>query len=196
MSIEALHLQVRLWQADARKQQLSHFLLFFDIKSAFYSVVKEMLTGNEGGKDIKRVFQCMGLPLSAWEDFSRNVNSENVLHKATHSSLLARSTQAMLSHAWFVVPNGQSVQAPMTGSRPGDPNADLLFSFIMSHILQRINERSTREGLPLYSCDTDGLSMTRCVTWVDDLAVSVTAPAEIVVDQATKDVSHDTGGHA
>ena len=142
LSIEALHLQVRIWQADARKQQLSHFLLFFDIKSAFYSVVKEMLTGNEGGKDIKRVFQCMGLPLSAWEDFQRNVNGENLLLQATNSSLLAQSTQGQ---SWFVVPDGQSIQAPMTGSRPGDPNADLLFNFFNGSHLEG-NQRACHNG--------------------------------------------------
>ena len=185
LSIEALHLQVRMWQADARKRHLSHFLLFIDIKSAFYSVVKEMLTGNEGGCDVKVIFQRMGLPLSAWDEFQRNVNDENIIFKATHSSLLARSTQAMLSHTWFIIPDGGAIQAPMTGSRPGDPKADLLFSFVMTHILRRLNSRTTAAGMPLYFRNGEGLEFTRCVTWVDDLAISVMASAEDVVDQAT-----------
>ena len=186
LSIEALHLQVRIWQADARKRQLAHFLLFIDIKSAFYSVVKEMLTGNEGGLDVKRVFQRMGLPMSAWDDFQQNVMGENLIYKATQSNILAKSTQAMLSHTWFVIPDGTSIQSPMTGSRPGDPNADLLFSFIMTHILGKINGRAATAQMPLYSRDADGFCSTRCVTWVDDLAISVEATAETIVTKATQ----------
>lgn len=164
LSIEALHLQVRLWQADARKQHLSHFLLFIDIKSAFYSVAKEMVTGNEDGQDLKKVFQRMGLPLSAWQDFQHNVNGENPIYKATKSVILAKSTPSMLSYTWFVIPHEQSIRAPMTGSRPGDPNADLLFRYVMAHILRRINKRATDAGMPLYFQDVDGFSFTHCVT--------------------------------
>ena len=69
LSIESLHLQVQMWQAQARRQKESHALLFIDIRSAFYSVVKEMLTGCGNDVQIRHVFDRMGLPLSAWDQF-------------------------------------------------------------------------------------------------------------------------------
>ena len=185
LSIEALHLQVRMWQMNARRRQLSHFLIFIDIKSAFYSVVKEMLTGNEAENDIRTVFRRMGLPSTAWEEFRNNVHGENLIYKATQSHILAKNTQAMLSHTWFIIPDGKAIQAPLTGSRPGDPNADLLFSFVMTRILKQLNAKAAAHGMPLYSQDGDGLHSMRCVTSVDDIAISVVDTPENVVAQAT-----------
>ena len=185
LSIESLHLQVQMWQAQAKRQRLSHALIFIDIRSAFYSVVKEMLTGCTNDTKIKHVFQRMGLPFSAWQEFRANVGRENTLADATQSALTAGNTEAILQHTWFVVPDSQSIQAPATGSRPGDPGADVLFSFIMSRILERIHERAGQAGMPLhYQDDHTGMRVTRCVTWVDDLAVSVCASATQVVDKA------------
>ena len=185
LSIESLHLQVQMWQAQARRQRISHALLFIDIRSAFYSVVKEMLTGCGDDIQIKHVFQRMGVPLSAWEQFQANVKKENTIQRATQSTLMADSTQALLQHTWFAIPDGCAIQAPATGSRPGDPSADVLFSFVMSRVLGQIQERACQAGMPLhYQDDITGRWLTRCVTWVDDLAVSVCASADKVVDKA------------
>ena len=35
LSVEALHLQVQMWQANARRARLSHGLSFVDIRAAF-----------------------------------------------------------------------------------------------------------------------------------------------------------------
>ena len=132
LSIESLHLQVQMWQAQARRQKESHALLFIDIRSAFYSVVKEMLTGCGNDVQIRHVFDRMGLPLSAWDQFQANVKHENILGQATQSNLTADNTGALLQHTWSTIPDGRSIQAPATGSRPGDPGADVLFSLVMS----------------------------------------------------------------
>ena len=78
LSIESLHLQVQMWQAQARQERVSQALLFIDIKSAFYTVVKEMLTGGSTEENIRKVFHRMRLPTSVWEQFKSNVNQENL----------------------------------------------------------------------------------------------------------------------
>ena len=76
-------------------------------RSAFYSVVKEMLTGVNREEDIYKVFLRMRLPVSAWGQFKSNVQLENMLLQATGSSVLAESTEALLKHTWFIIPDGQ-----------------------------------------------------------------------------------------
>ena len=51
LGIEALHLQVRLWQSSAKHSGDSLGLVFIDIKSAFYSVIKSMLASFNGTAD-------------------------------------------------------------------------------------------------------------------------------------------------
>ena len=185
LSIESLHLQVKMWQAQARQERVSQALLFIDIKSAFYTVVKEMLTGGSTEENIRKVFHRMRLPTSVWEQFKANVNQENTVMKSTNSQILADNTRALLQHTWFIIPDAHCIQSPATGSRPGDPGADVLFSLIMSRIMGQIHERATHAGMPLYFRDAiTGQPIARCVTWVDDLAVSVCASAEQVVNKA------------
>ena len=131
LSVEALHLQVQLWQANARRQKLAHGLIFIDIKSAFYSVVKQLLTEEDSsGNRLREVFIRMRLPESVWETFVDNVERCSLIQQATGSEILAKSTQAMLSHSWYAILDAGCISAPMTGSRPGDPGADLLFGLL------------------------------------------------------------------
>ena len=159
LSVEALHLQVQLWQANARRQKLAHGLIFIDIKSAFYSVVKQLLTEEDSsGNRLREVFTKMRLPESVWETFVDNVERCSLIQQATGSEILAKSTQAMLSHSWYAIPDASCISAPMTGSRPGDPGADLLFGLLMSKILQTIHIRASQAGMPLFPDGDNGMA--------------------------------------
>ena len=185
LSIEALHLQVQLWQANARRRRESQGIIFVDIKAAFYSVVKQLLT-DEGskGQRVREVFEKMRLPESVWESFAAHVEDCSLVRQATGSAMLAQSTQAMLSHTWFAVPGASEasgISAPMTGSRPGDPNADLLFGLLMARVLATLHIRASQAEMPLFPDSSNDLRVPNCVTWVDDLAISVSGTADDVV---------------
>ena len=153
-----------------------------DIKAAFYSVVKQLLT-DEGSRDskLREAFMRMRLPQSVWECFVAHVEECSLVQQATRSTILAKNTQAMLSHTSFAVPDDCSVAAPLTGSRPGDRNADLLFGLLMARILKTLHERASQAGMPLFPGNGNGLEASNCVTWVDDIAISITSNADLVV---------------
>ena len=104
----------------------------------------------------------------------------DLLFQATHSEILADYVGANLAATWFTVPHGHGVSAPQTGTRPGDPCADLLFGFIMIQILQQINVRAREAEIPLQQHVEEG-ELTNCITWVDDVALAITAPASQLV---------------
>ena len=60
----------------------------------------------------------------------------------------------------------------MTGSRPGDPNADVLITFVLYKVLQVVMERAKEQGIPL-SHSTEHGEVSDIVTWVDDIAMAV-----------------------
>lgn len=184
LSIEALHLQVQLWQANATIRKESQGLIFIDIRAAFYSVVKQMLT-EEGGRGprTRAVFEKMQLPESVWESFAAHVDECSLVGQATGSTILAQGTQAMLAHNWFAIPGASSISSPMTGTRPGDPNADLLFGLLQARVLATLHSRASLAGMPLFPDRSNGLSVPNCVTWVDDIAISITSSAKDVVAQ-------------
>ena len=176
--ISPLHVQVRLWQSTAKHSSRSLALLFVDLRQAFYSVVKPMLATCDGSDEsVASIFQVLNLPPSAYHMFLRNVGNGDMIRRATHSPLLADYVGANLASTWFAVPNGQGISAPQTGSRPGDPCADLLFGFVMAQMLANIHERAGEAGIPLHQKGEDGVS-THCVTWVDGVALAVMEEAE------------------
>ena len=186
IGIEALHLQVKLWQSTARCLKQSLGLIFIDIRAAFYSVVKPMIA-NTGGtvKEFCQIFQKLRLPESVFQDFLSNISSGDFVRKATQSDLVADGVSATLSHTWFIIPQGNAVMAPATGSRPGDPSADVLFSFALTHILQVVRQRATEAGLELTEPTSFG-RVNRHLSWVDDIALMVTGSAASLVSKVTQ----------
>ena len=189
LGITPLHLQVRLWQSNALHSKKSIALIFIDLKQAFYSVVKPMLAGFDGSvESAAQIFQLLKLPPTAFQAFLENIGTGSLIQEATGSSILADYMGANLSATWFTVPNGCCISTPQTGSRPGDPCADLLFGFIMTHMLRGIHSRALEAGIPLQQ-HTDNGVITNCVTWVDDVAMAVLEDAETLVQKTTQLVS-------
>ena len=185
LGIEPLHLMLRMWHSNAAAARKSIGIAFLDVKSAFYRVVKDMLAKFNGTADsLASIFRDMKLPDSAYQSFLVNVGASNLVETATGSEIVAGHVASSLSHTWFMIPNGQCVQAPRTGSRPGDPCADILFGFVMSHILKDVTDRAALEGINLQT-EVAGRITTNYVTWVDDIAISVIEDAGKVVQTTT-----------
>eukprot|EP00438_Fugacium_kawagutii_P019093 Skav234721 [mRNA] locus=scaffold634:416566:420593:- [translate_table: standard] len=189
-TIQSMHLQVRLWQATAKAERISCAILFVDIRSAFYGVVRQMLSSALTSEDsLQGLFQKLRLPVSSWLAFRDNVLSGHLLREASGSSLLAQGVESALQHSWFSVPAGTTLMRPLTGSRPGDPNADLLFAFIMTRMLEQIQERLLGDDLipePLQGTEYH----SNCATWADDLSFLVTAPALELMAKLEATASH------
>ena len=120
--------------------------------------------------------------------FVRNIGNGDMIRRATNSPILADYVGANLASTWFTVPNSDGISAPKTGSRPGDPCADLLFGFIMTQILDTIHQRAGEAGIHLQTKSPAGDS-TFCVTWVDDVALAVMEEADQLVAATSQLVS-------
>ena len=180
-STESLHLQIRLWQSVAESQKLAIGIMFVDIRAAFYSVCKDTLAGFNGDvESLKGVFCKMKLPESVFAQFAKHVQEMDLIRKGTGSRFASDSMGAALGQTWYAIPNACTIMRPMTGSRPGDPIADILFGMLMSHVLHDINGRLERvdfvwvPGQEQHPCPTN-------VTWVDDSAFVVFSHAETIV---------------
>eukprot|EP00438_Fugacium_kawagutii_P008299 Skav206322 [mRNA] locus=scaffold1420:111633:116027:+ [translate_table: standard] len=190
LSPTALHLQVRLWQQNAATTGQSLAILFLDLKSAFYKVAKPLLVADSiTPTAIASLFATMKLPPSSFQAFMTNLQHCDLVPSATNSRLVAGQVKSMLDSTWFAVPHGSSVQAPATGSRPGDPLADLLFSFVMTQILETVFDRIGSLGMLQHSACTD-LNMPQCTTWVDDIAVAVFGTPESICRRVAMVTGH------
>jgi len=186
LSIEALHLHIHFWKRNARRKRVSHAVVFLDIRAAFYSVVKQMVAGEARGmRKLEEVFSKIGMSENMKPDFLHQVSGVNLVKQATGSNIVAGNVAAMLGLTWYVIPESKTIQGPMTGSRPGDPSADVLFSLVLTKVLKLIKDRAGEQGIQLHHKATAG-DVSDVVTWVDDIAFSLTGEAQQLVSKTMK----------
>ena len=184
LSTESLHLQTRMWGMTARAAKLAVCIIYVDIRSAFYSVSKQLLIGCQAPEhEIPTIARMLEIPETALEAFAENMRTTQAVHHATESRLTTEVVTNMLSDTWFAIPSGQHICKPATGSRPGDPVADILFGLIMGHLLQSIHERLQQAGVWRYT-PTTAEPMPLNLTWVDDTNFAIFAPPDKLVDVA------------
>ena len=189
MGIEGVHMNLRMWQQNAACCKRSLGLIFVDLRSAFYTVIKPLLATQEMTLEcMERAFQFLHLPHEAWHEFRQILQDSNLVRAASASDAVSEMVASTLAHTWFCIPGGDQIFAPQTGSRPGDPLADLMFSFIIAKILDNVNE-VLADG-QVFDDDPEGaLNMSRSVTWVDDMAFAVHGSAEQLVPNVTRVMS-------
>ena len=190
LSPTALHTQIRMWQSNAAALGKSLAIIFMDIRSAFYSVVKQFLTGEcETQEKLAAIFMKLKLPQTAWHQFQENLHGTNLAARITTSKHAQANIRSMLCSTWFAIPDAPGIKAPQTGSRPGDPLADILFSVLMTTVLETIDSRL--DALGLLDAGFEGLrAHALSVTWVDGAAFAVYSDAEGLCSKvaATMDV--------
>ena len=183
LSIEPLHLQVRLWLANAKQLGKSVSILYVDLKSAFYTVIKPLLAGYKGDHEgLKVIARRMMLPDHVFPKLLQHVEEANLIRHASQSEAMEEMVQATLASTWFCIPGGDTVFRPSTGSRPGDPLADLLFSFVVTRMLSIIN--SKLETQEIFDCHPqEDILLAQNITYVDDMAFVIQAEATKLISK-------------
>ena len=180
LAIEGLHLQTRLWYSNATAAKLALSIVYVDIRSAFYSVAKQFLVGcKEPATEIQDLCHRLRIPDSACQAFLDHVMHLDLLSKATGSSTITDSIAATLKSTWFAIENGQQIQAPTTGSRPGDPLADVLYGLVMSEFLSVVHNRLEAADVWRFTPGQDFAQPVN-LTWVDDTAFAIYAPSDSI----------------
>ena len=153
-------LSLRREAAAARK--VSHAIIFCDFRSAFYSVRRSLLTDN-----------CLGYS-DFWDDEEMAVGAAvevTPMEEAGVPRALRAVTQEVLNASWYHVPlpgvETKKHWIPSRGSRPGDPIADITFTYLMARILRKVVNDTEKTYPHLETIDGKSLPLLP-ITWVDD----------------------------
>eukprot|EP00438_Fugacium_kawagutii_P027313 Skav202713 [mRNA] locus=scaffold654:664723:667824:+ [translate_table: standard] len=149
----------------AAESKRSHAVLFVDLQSAFYQAQRSAVTPNLLNIEDYDVEECR---ISA-TDYPPALSA---LHATSHMQCWV---QQILSCTWSQVQSGcqhvtddQTLQAG-TGTRPGDPGADLFFTATMAQILEKF-VHDLQDELTAVPCDGES-HLVHPITWVDDVAI-------------------------
>ncbi|CAE7879862.1 unnamed protein product [Symbiodinium microadriaticum] len=179
----ALYIQAFLRMARRRHHSVA--VLFLDVQSAYYRVIRELSVGRvDCDETIMHVFRYFDLAPDDAHEFLEVIKQGGMMKDAGLSGPLRHMAKDLLHRSWFITRHGTASQVCKTqaGSRPGESWADVIFSFVLSKILMQITEIATAEEL-LTELSVDlstGLfgdpgsgepTLARDSTWADDCAV-------------------------
>lgn len=170
LGVSGAHLPLRLHLDSCASRGESAAILFLDLKAAYYSVVKEMYSsvGNSScERFLAALLRRLQLPDEALDDFVQLVSTTCLLDDANIGATLQAMVRSTLEQSWYQIPNSPDVYAPSTGSRPGDPLADVLFSYAMADVLTEVytalaGSPDILQVPPDYRSDTRSWSLQDC----------------------------------
>ena len=135
-----------------RARHVSASLVFCDLASAYYRVIRELLAGRDSSSpSVKEL--CAGLSLADadLQFISDAISSEPVL--AQDSDFLQRTVQEAGLCSWFLMAQDHQIVQTRRGTRPGGPIADLLFSILFVRALETRRLDQCMDSVPQFKWD-------------------------------------------
>ena len=194
ISTSILSLTLRAFQSHMREKHASYGILFLDLKSAFYTVVRTFVTGVCTAKNFQdwvsrqqldpeiaalifRTLQRHSPDSFPWGGFQHRLHS-------------------LLEATWFHVPGSDRYVTTSKGTKPGDPLADMLFALVLHPTLLDLEEQIRTLGYAaelhlggILGPDSDTSTSFVTGAWHDDVAICIQAPSAEDLRPAATQVS-------
>ena len=192
---------VRAHFARLRTRQQTGGALFIDSRAAYYSLVRDALVESCTCQDDsllwRRARQLFPFP-DDQQSYVRHMQAGGLVKALQLPAPLVRYLESQLGTTWF------SMTSPITtayisgsGTAPGSPIADLLFSFVYARFLNHAEELLLSEGHFVALCPE--VPPAVMPTWADDTAALIgplpPAALALTLRRVTELVSDGLSGH-
>lgn len=118
-----------------RQKKLPSAIVFFDLRAAFYSVLRQALTEIEiDPTALIAALSRLGVSQELWTAWLQQASHDHALIDATPH--VEKLIQDCMTNTFFTLEGVQGVCKTTRGTRPGDPLGDLLFNLIMRLVLR------------------------------------------------------------
>ena len=146
--IEALSLLARTIQHRAQAARCSWAMILFDIRSAFYRVIRQLVVDvPDTDEGLLNIIGTLGLPGDAVTELHSKLRSVTALAEARASDHISALVSDVLTGTYFRLDHSDLLYLTRRGSRPGDPFADVLFAFLLSAFTRQVDSELERAGL-------------------------------------------------
>ena len=181
LGVDMAHHVLQCHQAWTAQKGLPSAILFVDIRSAFYTVIRQSFTDlpNDNAAFL-RAMTVLGMMPQDIQKLLQETGKDAVAHRLSiHLQHLLRD---LMSQTYFTLPGLDLPCQTTRGTRPGDPIADILFNMCMTAILADVHAEvqqatstcwlgAAAPVTDLSSADPMPLEAYADVTFVDDIAV-------------------------
>ena len=191
-STDVAHHLLHAHLAWARAANVSCAILFVDLQSAFYSVLRSSFFEGEFHDDaICFAMQQLGITPHDWHEIRQSVEADDATDglSSHHEGIL----KDMFSGTHFSMQGVPGKTATMRGTRPGDPVADILFNMVFRLVVLDARSRiQASTSLRCFGSPQQAEDVSRKmpvpdrgfaeVTFVDDIAYAIhsSSPADVI----------------
>ncbi|CAE7570642.1 unnamed protein product [Symbiodinium sp. CCMP2592] len=133
VGVEGISLAVKSYLAWARSSGYGTAAVFFDVKAAFYMLIRQALVPvADAERSLVALFYKLGVPEHAVAELASHLTTAAHVAEAGATGHLTALVSDMMRGTWFRLDGAAALVLTERGSRPGDPLADLLFAFSFS----------------------------------------------------------------
>ena len=131
-------LSARAFLSYCKWHGYSAALIFFDISAAFYSVLRELVTGSENEEfSLDRISQGLHLEQGDLQALEALVREEPLLTGEGAGGFLRQLTLELHAATWFRLREDPVTVQTLRGTRPGSPWADVVFNTLFARVITR-----------------------------------------------------------
>ena len=189
IGVDTISLSVTCFQSYTVKRGLLPALIFFDVRAAYYQVLRETLTGAPlDDKVICALFHRLGVPGHAFEELRIQLSKLASLAECGCSQHAIALAAEVFTGTWFRLDHFTPVVSTKAGVRPGDPLADVFFAVSFTAYVRAVQEALASKGLqtrlppgkgaPPWKADP-APAVLGPASWADDFAVMHAAATAI-----------------
>ena len=138
---------VLLFQGACHQRKISSMVIFLDAKQAYYQIARDVLWFRQWPPDRQRDFLDR-MPCSEHmkQQIGEVFSARCPLEQCSVPSKIGNIIQSLFEDVWTTRVNGMP-SCSMTGTRPGDPLADLLWSIAFGSVIRQLKSDFTELDL-------------------------------------------------
>ena len=173
---------LRCFLRSAKASLDSAGVLFFDLQTAFYTVIRHLSIGRTcSDYDVAGIVRDLGLPPEACSELRRLLTCSPASDSVGLPEPLSALLTEMHTCTWFLFSQSPHLTETLRGTRPGDALADLVFNFLFLRVLKQAEQELADSGLlanltwsgqrTLWPSAWDTRATLSDLVWTDDLAL-------------------------
>ena len=148
VSTESIALAARAFQSFCHSTARPWALLFFDVRSAFYRVIRQLLLPvGDSDQALLHLFHRLHLPPASVTELRDHLARLATVTQSGCSDHLRRVATDVLQGTWFRLDQDTVLTLTHCGTRPGDGLADMFFGFAFGAYLKAADRALQDRGL-------------------------------------------------
>lgn len=140
---------LRLFMDACRSQKLSCGVVFLDIRTAYYKVLRELVARQDSAHGrLQGLLHAFNLPPESLRHLEcKLAESSATSRRMGLGSYLETMLSELHSDTWFTTPGLQGVTATTIGTRPGSCFADVFFNYLFAEVLKEVKDELIEYGM-------------------------------------------------